>query len=87
MNQRKEGTGYPTEKDFLSFGFEVYEVQKVNDMGQMMVHLPQYIKNGYKINGGWWTYSMKDPQGKELFNGWWDTVEELEQTLKELSLI
>lgn len=82
MNIRNESAGYIKEQDILNEGFECYETIEVSDIDSSC-SLPQYRRGDLYLNGGYWNYTLKR-NGKILFDGWWNTVEEFKQTLRNI---
>jgi len=82
MNIRTNSAGQVSDKDFKVLGFHIFHTIEGNDMGQMGWSLPQYKKGNITITGGYWTYDLSY-KGEKVFSGWWNSKEELEDTLKE----
>lgn len=85
MNIRTEKAGYPSEEEILEQGFKICGSWEYNDMGQATYNFNDYSKDDKLfLSGGYWNYTIKDKDGNILFKGWWNTVEELKQTLTKL---
>jgi hypothetical protein len=87
MNIRTNEAGYVTNEHILSSGFKVFETIKGNDMGQSSFSLPQYENDQFKILGGYWNYVIKDLNDKTLWEGWWNSNEEFDETINQLSAL
>lgn len=86
MNIRTNEAGSVDESHFRKRGFFVYDVIKGNDMGQCSFRINQYKNEQCTIEGGYWTWYVKDKEGKFLFEGWWNTNDEFDQTMNELGI-
>ena len=86
MNIRRSDAGIVSNEYILSKGFTVYETIKGNDMGQMEYELPQYTNGEITIEGGYWTYFIKDKAGNCLWEGWWNSNDEFDNTLNNLKI-
>lgn len=82
MNIRTFNSGSVSEHHILSKGFEIFETIEGNDMGQMSYEIPQYTNGYITINGGYWNYVIKDKDGVVLFDGWWNSNDEFDETLE-----
>lgn len=84
MNIRTNDAGAVSESHIKSRGFSVYKIIEGSDMEQSSFSLPQFTNGELTIKGGYWNYSIyKD--GKSVFDGWWNTNEEFDETLREIS--
>lgn len=84
MNIRKDSAGCVTNKHIQSKGFIIFDTIEGNDMGQMDYSIPQYKNDKYKIVGGYWNWTIQDLNGKKLWEGWWNSNEEFDETLNSL---
>lgn len=85
MNITNDEAGYVTNEHIKSRGFEVFDTIEGNDMGQMSYSLDQYQNDKIQILGGYWNYVIKDREtGNKLWEGWWNSNEEFDQTINEL---
>ena len=85
MNILKDGAGYVTDEHIKKQGFEVFNTIEGNDMGQMSYSMPQYKNSKYRILGGYWNYIIKDIKtDRKLWEGWWNSNEEFDETIKNL---
>ena len=85
MNTRTEKAGYPTEKEILECGFKIYGSWDYNDMGQATYTFNDYSYNDkFFLRGGYWNYTITDKDDKELWSGWFNTKQEIIDTIKEL---
>jgi hypothetical protein len=82
MNITNDSAGFVTQKHILNRGFKIYKINEVNDMGQGTYELPQYERaDGVKITGGYWSYNIEDSKGNVLFDGWWNSNKEFDETM------
>lgn len=86
MNIRTIAAGSVTDEHIKSRGFVVFETIEGNDMGQMEYSIPQYTNGKVKIVGGYWTWYVKDMEGKTLWEGWWNSNDEFDETMKQLNI-
>ncbi len=85
MNIHNNSAGCVSGKHIESKGFEVFEIFEGNDMGQMSYSMPQYQNDKIQILGGYWNYVIKDREtGNQLFEGWWNSNEEFDNTIDNL---
>ncbi len=85
MNIRKDEAGYVTGKYILESGFKIDKENIYSDMGQGSYTLTDYSKNNKLfLTGGYWTYYIKNKQGDLLFEGWWNSNEEFDNTIIKL---
>jgi hypothetical protein len=84
MNILKDSAGRVNHNHILSKGFEVFDIIKGNDMGQMEYEIPQYSNGKLKIIGGYWNWVIKNEKNEKLWEGWWNSNEEFNETIKEL---
>lgn len=82
MNIRNNDAGCVTPEHFKNKGFKVFETIYGNDMGQMNYSMPQYKSDKIKIIGGYWNYSVLDMDNNVLWQGWWNSNEEFDETIK-----
>lgn len=83
MNIHTDAAGAVSDKHILSKGFSVFDVIEVNDIDSSS-SLPQYTNEKIKIVGGYWHYVVKDMEDKKLWEGWWNSNEEFDQTVTEI---
>lgn len=80
MNILKDSAGCVTQKHIKSKGFEVFEIIEGFDYA-----LPQYHNDKFQIVGGYWNWIVKDIKtGEKIWNGWWNSNDEFDQTMSEL---
>ena len=85
MNIRTNDSGYVTNEHILKSGFKVDEEHVHSDMGQGSFTLKDFSKDGKLfLTGGYWNYYIKDKDGNLLFEGWWNSNEEFDNTIREL---
>ena len=84
MNIRTDKAGAVTGKYFLSKGFKIDNETDVRDGERGGWTLTDYSKGNIHISGGYWTWYVKDKNGKSLGEYWWNTEEEFDKTLKQL---
>lgn len=84
MNILKDAAGFVTHAHILSRGFEVFETIEGCDMGQIHYSMPQFDNGTIKILGGYWNYKIKDKADNILFDGWWNSNEEFDETINML---
>lgn len=85
MNITTDKAGSMSSKHILDKGFEMYETIEGCDMGQLYYSMPQYKNNKYTITGGYWHYKVKNLKNEVVWEGWWNSNEEFDQTFKELN--
>ena len=86
MNIRNNDAGSVTHEHILNKGFKEYRNDGFNDMGQGWVDLPQFTNGELFINGGYWNYVVSDKDGNKLWEGWWNSNDEFDKTISELSV-
>ena len=86
MNIRNDNAGCVSEKHILNCGFTIFDTIKGNDMGQSSFELPQFQNSKCKIIGGYWNYVIKNLAGETILDGWWNSTDEFDQTIKKLNL-
>lgn len=86
MNIKTDAAGAVKNKDFEDLGFKIFETAEGSGMCGESWSIPQWSKdNRIFIVGGYWTWYIRtSPDGRDIWEGWWNTKEELEQTLKEI---
>jgi hypothetical protein len=87
MNIHKDSAGCVTENHILGKGFIVFDIIEGNDMGQMSYSMPQYQNNKCKILGGYWNYTVKNNKDEKVWEGWWNSNEEFDNTMIDLGMI
>jgi hypothetical protein len=87
MNIHKDSAGCVTENHILGKGFIVFGIIEGNDMGQMSYSMPQYQNNKCKILGGYWNYTVKNNKDEKVWEGWWNSNEEFDNTMIDLGMI
>jgi hypothetical protein len=85
MNITTDKAGAVSLEHILSKGFTVFKTIEGNDMGQMDWSIPQFTNGEITIEGGYWTWVIYDKNRKELFRGWWNTNDEFDKTISELT--
>ena len=86
MNIRTYNSGSISKENILNHGFRIDKTKDYPAIGESKYILIDYSKgNNLFLTGGYWNWYLKDKNGKLLFRGWWNTVEEFENTLKELN--
>ena len=84
MNITKHGAGCATSDHILNSGFTIYSETTHQDIDSTFT-LTEYIKPGkFLLTGGYWTWYIKDVNGNTIWQGWWNSNEEFDQTIKEL---
>ena len=84
MNKRQDQNGYATNDHFLKSGFVIDRVHDFST-GWESWRLTDYSKDGKLfLTSGYWTYSIKNADGKILFEGWWNSNEEFDKTIYEI---
>lgn len=83
MNITNSQAGYATQDHILSKGFSIFDTIVGSDMG-MSWELPQYKNEEMQILGGYWNYVIKDNEGNTLWEGWWNSNEEFDDTIAEI---
>ena len=84
MNVRTNSAGYVSEKHILESGFIINKTTTYPDIDSSYT-LTDYSKDdNLFLTGGYWTYYLKDKQGNLLWEGWWNTNGEFDETIKEL---
>jgi hypothetical protein len=64
---------------------KVDEENTYSDMGESSYTLTDYSKDDKLfLTGGFWTYYIKDKKGKTLFEGWWNSNDEFDETIRKL---
>ena len=85
MNIRTEKAGYPSKEEILECGFKVCGTWDYNDMGQATYVFEDYSKDDKLfLKGGYWNYTISNKEGKILFDGWFNTKQELLETVYRL---
>ena len=85
MNICKDSAGYVTDEHIKSKGFEVFKVIKGEEMGQMSWEMPQWEDDKLQIVGGYWHYRVILKETDEvLWEGWWNSNEEFDETMNNL---
>jgi hypothetical protein len=85
MNIRTNDAGYVTNEHILKSGFKLDEENTYIEMGQGSYTLTDYSKyDKLFLTGGYWTYYIKDKNGKTLFEGWWNSNDEFDETISKL---
>ena len=88
MNITKDSAGSVSQKHILSKGFGIFKIDECNDMGQATYEFPQYKReDGVKITGGYWSYNIENKNGDVLFNGWWNSDEEFDETMSHVDYL
>jgi hypothetical protein len=87
MNIRTNEAGAVKGEHIVSKGFEVFDKIEGNDMGQIEWEIPQYTNGIVKIIGGYWHWCVADMGGKILWEGWWNSNDEFDQTMSELDVL
>lgn len=83
MNIHKDSAGCVTRKHIESRGFEVFETDNGFDYS-----IPQYQNDKVQIIGGYWRYIVKEiSTGKKLWEGWWNSNDEFDNTMAKLKAI
>jgi len=86
MNIVTSDTGSVDGDFILSKGFKIFNKIEGNDMGCEWF-IPQYKNEKCTITGGYWHWVVKDNDGNELFDGWWNSNEEFEKIMTDLGMI
>jgi hypothetical protein len=80
MNIRKDSAGYVTGEHILKSGFKIDKEYECKEW-----YKKDYSKDGKLfLTGGYWTYYIRDKNGKKLFEGWWNSNEEFDKTISEI---
>lgn len=85
MNITNNSAGYVSDEHIKSKGFKVFDVIEINDMGQTTYSLQQFKNDKFQIIGGYWNYVIKDLNGNKLWDGWWNSNEEFDETITKLT--
>jgi hypothetical protein len=86
MNIKTDKAGVVSHEHIISKGFTVFETTEGSGMCGESWSIPQYTNGKIYIMGGYWTwYIRKTPQGDDLFDGWWNTNEEFDNTLEQIN--
>ena len=84
MNIRKDEAGCVTGDYILKTGFKVDKIHECNN-GWDSWTLTDYSKDDLLfLTGGYWTYYIKNKNGKQLWEGWWNSNDEFDETIKQL---
>lgn len=85
MNVHTDKSGSVSQDHIEKSGFEIFATIDGSDMGQMCYSLPQFTNGDIQIIGGYWNYIIKDIKtGKKLWEGWWNSNKEFDETIKNI---